>query len=252
MGLCKIPGPIKNSKLGTDENDTASPGYELWGLYERCYNNIIKDCASGGIDFGSQGGQCFGNIVYDNNRWWKALNPTTYEQGGIVLRGGDPTYNANYSTIRNNRCFDQSGVAGTQGFGIQFEVVGIYGVHIIDNDCIANPLGPYNLRGATLASFRGQRIQGSATIDPTSLAAGSAADYSVSLPGLIAAGLDPTRPYTYKWLYSCSFANVGTNAAMTTVRYASDGNAYIRLFNFTSSAYDIPSGTITIQAEETV
>lgn len=252
MGLCKIPGPFFNTYIGTDENDTAAPGYELWGLYERCYNNVIKDCASGGIDFGSQGGQCFDNIVYDNNRYWKALNPTTYEQGGIVLRGGNPTYNANYSTVRNNRCFDQSGVAGTQGFGIQFEVGSIVGVHLIDNDCVPNPLGPYNLRGAQLASFRGQRLQSVTTVDPTSLAAGASADYSVSLPNLRAAGIDPARPYAYNWIYSCNFAGVGTLPVMTTVRYASDGNATVRIFNFTSSAYDIPSGKLMVQAEETV
>ena len=252
MGLCKIPGPFFNTYLGTDENDTAGIGYELWGLYERCYNNVIKDCASGGIDFGSQGGECFDNIVYDNNRYWKALNPLTYEQAGIVIRGGNPTYNGNYSIVRGNRCFDQAGAAGTQGFGIQFEIGGIYGVHLIDNDCISNPLGPYNIRGATLASFRGQRLQAVSTVDPASIASGGALDISVSLPNLKAAGLDPLRPYAYNWLYSCTFAGVGTLPVMTTVRYASDGNATIRLFNFSGSAYDVPSGKVLIQAEETV
>ncbi len=252
MGLCKVPGPFFNTYLGTDENDTASPGYELWGLYERCYNNVIKDCAATAISFGCQGGQCYGNIVYDNNRWWKALNPTTYIQGGIEIRYGDATYNGNYSLIYNNRSFDQSGISGSNGFGIYLQTASLVGVQIVDNDCVASPLGPYYLNGATLGYFRGRRIQGSATIDPSSLAAGSAQDYSISLPGLTASGLDPTRPYTYKWLYSCSFAQVGTLPVMTTVRYASDGNAYIRLFNFSSSAYDIPSGTVTIQAEETV
>lgn len=252
MGLCKIPGPFYNTYIGTDENDTASIGYEIWGLYERIYNCVIRDCASGGIDFGSQGGECFDNIVYDNNRYWKALNPLTYEQAGIVLRSGNPTYNANYSTIRNNRCFDQSGAAGTQGFGIQFETGALVGVHLIDNDCGSNPLGPYNLRGATLASFRGQRLQAVSTVDPASIASGGALDITVSIPNLKATGLDPLRPYAYNWIYSCSFDAVGTLPVMTTVRYASTGNATIRLFNFSASAYDIPSGKIMIQAEETV
>jgi Pectate lyase superfamily protein len=253
MGLCKVPGSFYNTYIGTDENDTASPGYELWGLYERCYNNIIKDCASGGIDFGSQGGECFNNIVYDNNRWWKAtVDPAIYAQGGIVIRGGDATYNGNYSMVHNNRCFDQSGAAGTQGFGIQFEVSTIVGVHLIDNDCVLNPLGAYNTKGAQLGSFRGRRLQSVTTVDPASLAAGASADYSVSLPNLNAAGLTPSRPYVYNWNFSCSFAGVGTLPVMTTVRYASEGNATVRIFNFTSSAYDIPSGSLIVQAEETL
>ena len=252
MGLCKVAGPFYNTYLGGDENDTVAPGYEIWGLYERIYNCVIRDCAAAGISFGSQGGECFDNIVYDNNRWWKALNPTTYSQGGIELRYNSATYNANYSLIATNRCFDQSGTSGSQGYGITLENSSIVGVQLVDNDCVSNPLGPYALRGATLGYFRGRRLQSVTTVDPASLAAGASADYTVSLPGLTAGGLTPSRPYVYNWIFSSSFASVGTLPVMSTTRYASDGNATVRIFNFTASAYDIPSGSLLVQAEETV
>lgn len=240
IGYCNLPGAIyTNTYLGPDTDNTVNSGFELWGLYESCHNNVLYENAGNGISFGSQGGNTHSNIIFDNGKYWATIG--LYTTRGIQISAGT-TYNGSYSIHSNNRCFDQNGATGTQGYGMGAENATLVGLKFIDNDCTGNRTGSYDMQGATLTFFRGRRIEGRATSDPTSLASGAAADYAVTVPGLD----------TGKWLLSGNFSAVTTEPMMMTVRYSAANTATVRLFNFSASAYDLPAGSFYVQAEEVI
>lgn len=241
LGFCTIAGtPYVNTYIGQDTDDTVSSGFELWGAYEECLNNICYNNASSGISFGAQGGICSGNTVFDNSKFWATL--PIYTVPGIVIPVGNAAYNGNYTLISNNRCFDQNGASGTQGYGIGTNSSLLVGLKIVDNDSFGNRVGPYYFQGSTLTYFRGRRIEGRSAVNPTSLPAAGAADYPVTVPGLD----------TGNWLLSANFIGVTTEPMMLTARYSAVNQATVRLFNFTASAYDLPSGSFLVQAEEVI
>lgn len=241
MGYCNLTGATyTNTYIGQDTDNTVASGFELWGLYEACHNNVLYENAGNGISFGAQGGSTNSNIIYDNGKYWATVG--LYTTRGIQISYGNATYNGNYSVHANNRCFDQNGATGTQGYGIGTQGSSVVGLKLIDNDCANNRTGSYDINGATLTFFRGRRIEGRAASDPTSLASGAAADYSVTVPGLD----------TGKWLLSGNFSAVTTEPMMMTVRYSAANTAIVRLFNFSASAYDLPAGSFYVQAEEIV
>jgi len=245
LGYCTIAGtPYVNTYIGPDTDNTVNSGFELWGFYEECVNNICYYNAGNGISFGARGGVCSGNIVYDNGQYWATLtgNPAQYTTRGIQIPAGNATFNGSYSLISNNRCFDQNGASGTQGYGIGAENSSIVGLNVVDNDCVNNRVGPYNMLGATLIFFRGRRIEGRSAVNPASIAAAGAADYAVTVPGLD----------TGNWLLSSNFIGVTTEPMMMTTRYTAANTATVRLFNFSASAYDLPSGSFLVQAEEVI
>ena len=241
MGFCTITGtPYANTYIGPDINNTVNSGFELWGAYEECSNNICYYIASSGISFGAQGGICSGNIVFDNSQYWATLS--LYTVAGIVLPIGNVTYNGNYTLVSNNRCFDQNGASGTQGYGIGTNSPSLVGLKIVDNDTFGNRVGPYYFQGSTLTFFRGRRIEGRAALDPALINPGNAADYAVTVPGLDAGN----------WLLSSNFIGVTTEPMMMTTRYTAANTATVRLFNFSAAAYNLPNGTLLVQAEEVI
>jgi hypothetical protein len=241
MGFCTLAGtPYANTYIGPDTNNTVASGFELWGLYEQCLNNVCFNNASNGISFGAQGGICSGNIIFDNSQYWATLG--IYTICGIAIPVGNATYNGNYVLVSNNRCFDQNGVSGTQGYGIGTNSPSLVGLKIVDNDTFGNRVGPYYFQGSTLAYFRGRRIEGRSTVNPASIAAAGSADYAVTVPGLD----------TGNWLLSSNFIGVTTEPMMMTTRYTSSNTATVRLFNFSAAAYDLPSGNLLVQAEEVI
>ena len=241
IGYCKLPGtPYENTFIGPDTDNTVSPGFELWGIYEKCINNTVFYTAGNGISFGSQGGVCSGNIVFDSGQYYALTGP--YTTRGIQLAAGNATYNGSNSLISNNRCFDQNGASGSQGYGIGAENSSLVGLRIVDNDCVGNRISAYNMNGATVTYFRGRRIEGRSAVNPASIAAAGAADYAVTVPGLD----------TGNWLLSANFIGLTTEAMMLTTRYTATNQATVRLFNFTASAYDLPSGSFLVQAEEVI
>ena len=241
MGFCTITGtPYANTYIGPDINNTVNSGFELWGAYEECLNNICYYIASSGISFGAQGGICSGNIVFDNSQYWATLS--LYTVAGIVLPIGNVTYNGNYTLVSNNRCFDQNGASGTQGYGIGTNSPSLVGLKIVDNDTFGNRVGPYYFQGSTLTFFRGRRIEGRAALDPALINPGNAADYAVTVPGLDAGN----------WLLSSNFIGVTTEPMMMTTRYTAANTATVRLFNFSAAAYNLPNGALLVQAEEVI
>lgn len=146
MGYCTIAGtPYVNTYIGPDTDDTVSPGVELWGFYENFSNNLSYYNAGDGISFGSRGGTCSNNLVYDNGQYWAALTIPNYNTYGIKLPAGNPTYNPSGSLITNNRSFDQNGASGKQGYGIGVAGSAVTEAKIVDNDCIGNRVGTTNL-----------------------------------------------------------------------------------------------------------
>lgn len=146
MGYCTIAGtPYVNTYIGPDTDDTVSSGVELWGFYENFSNNLSYYNAGDGISFGSRGGTCSNNLVYDNGQYWAALTIPNYNTYGIKLPAGNPTYNPSGSLITNNRSFDQNGASGKQGYGIGVAGSAVTEAKIVDNDCINNRVGTTNL-----------------------------------------------------------------------------------------------------------
>jgi len=241
MGYCNLTGvPYSNTYIGQDTDNTVSSGFELWGLYESCHNNVLYENAGNGISFGSQGGSTNNNIIFDNGKYWATIG--LYTTRGIQISYGNATYNGSFSIHTGNRCFDQNGATGTQGYGIGTQGASVEGLKLVDNDCVNNRLGPYDINGATVTYFRGRRINGRSAVNPASLPASGTADYAVTVPGLD----------TGNWLLSANFIGLTTEPMMLTARYSAANTATIRLFNFTASAYDLPSGSFLVQAEEVI
>jgi hypothetical protein len=244
VGYCTVTGAAyTNTYIGPDTDNTVNSGFELWGYYEECLNNICYYNAASGISFGSQGGICSNNTVYDNGQYWATTG--LYTTRGIQIPAGNATYNGSYSLISNNRSFDQNGASGTQGYGIGADyslASPLVGLKIVDNDCFGNRLASYIKENATVTYFRGRRIEGRYAVNPASLPAGSSADYAVTVPGLD----------TGNWLLSANFIGLTTEPMMLTTRYSATNQATIRLFNFTGSAYDLPSGSFVVQGEEVI
>ena len=248
VGYCTIASaPYTNTYIGPDTDNTVNSGFELWGAYEECLNNVCFFNAASGISFGSQGGVCSNNVVFDNGQYWATLtgNPVQYTTRGIQIPAGNATYNGSYSLVANNRCFDQNAASGTQGYGIGADnsiASPLVGLKFVDNDCFGNRLAPYIKENATVTYFRGRRIEGRSAVNPASIAAAGAADYPVTVPGLD----------TGNWLLSSNFIGVTTEPMMMTTRYSAANTAIVRLFNFSASPYDLPSGSLLVQAEEVI
>lgn len=244
VGYCTVEGAIyTNTYIGQDTDNTVNSGFELWGYYEECTNNVCFFNAASGISFGSRGGICSNNIVFDNGQYWASTG--LYTTRGIQIPAGNATYNGSSSLISNNRCFDQNAASGTQGYGIGADyslASPLVGLKIVDNDCFGNRLASYITENATVTYFRGRRIEGRSAVNPASLPASGAADYSVTVPGLD----------TGNWLLSANFIGLTTEPMMLTTRYTATNQATVRLFNFTASAYDLPSGSFLVQAEEVI
>jgi len=244
IGYCTVAGAsYTNTYIGPDTDNTVNSGFELWGAYEECLNNICYYNGASGISFGSQGGICSGNTVYDNGQYWATTG--LYTTRGIQIPAGNATYNGSYSLVSNNRAFDQNGASGTQGYGIGADyslASPLVGLKFVDNDCFNNRLASYIKENATVTYFRGRRIEGRSAVNPASIAPAGVADYSVTVPGLD----------TGNWLLSSNFIGLTTEAMMLTTRYTATNTATVRLFNFTASAYDLPSGSFLVQAEETI
>ena len=144
MGYCTVPGAsYTNTYIGSDTDDTVSPGVELWGFYENFSNNLSYYNAGDGISFGSRGGTCANNLVYDNGQYWASIG--NYNTYGIKLPAGNVTYNPSSSLVTNNRSFDQNGASGKQGYGIGVAGSAVTEAKIVDNDCIGNRVGTTNL-----------------------------------------------------------------------------------------------------------
>lgn len=244
IGYCTVAGAsYTNTYIGPDTDNTVNSGFELWGAYEECLNNICYYNAASGISFGSQGGICSNNTVYDNGQYWATISIFTTR--GIQIPAGNATYNGSYSLISNNRAFDQNGASGTQGYGIGADyslASPLVGLKFVDNDCFGNRLASYIKENATVTYFRGRRIEGRSAVNPASVPSAGAADYAVTVPGLD----------TGNWLLSANFIGLTTEAMMLTTRYSAANTAIVRLFNFTASAYDLPSGSFLVQAEEVI
>jgi len=152
-GYCVLAGtPYVNTYIGADTDNTVGSGFELWGYYENCHDNIVYYNASNGISFGSRGGICANNTVYDNGQYYASIG--NYNTYGIKAAAGNSTYNGSYSVIQGNRSFDQNGISGKQGYGIGAENSTLVGLKIVDNDASGNRTSDYNMNSSTPSVLR--------------------------------------------------------------------------------------------------
>lgn len=116
-------------------------GMEIAGAYSRIENNTVHDNAGEGIRLFAYQSICTGNIVFGNGTGLDG----TFRQAGIVTFDATtiPNYNASYSLISGNRCFDNGG--GTQLFGYYEQQSTLVGMTVQGNNLDNNVTGPYVL-----------------------------------------------------------------------------------------------------------
>jgi len=116
-------------------------GMEIAGAYSRIENNTVHDNAGEGIRLFAYQSICTGNIVFGNGTGLDG----TYRQAGIVTFDATTitNYNASYSLISGNRCFDNGG--GTQLYGYYEQQSTLVGMTVQGNNLDNNVTGPYVL-----------------------------------------------------------------------------------------------------------
>lgn len=116
-------------------------GMEIAGGYSRIQNNTIHDNAGEGIRLFAYQSICTGNIVFGNGTGLDG----TFRQSGITAWDATtiPGYNASYSLISGNRCFDNA--SGTQLYGYYEQQSTLVGMTVQDNNLDNNVTGPYVL-----------------------------------------------------------------------------------------------------------
>ena len=116
-------------------------GMEIAGAYSRIENNTVHDNAGEGIRLFAYQSICTGNIVFGNGTGLDG----TFRQAGIVTFDATtiPNYNASYSLISGNRCFDNGG--GTQLYGYYEQQSTLVAMTVQGNNLDNNVTGPYVL-----------------------------------------------------------------------------------------------------------
>lgn len=157
---------------GTDVNNTNCPGIENWGPLSVITGNIIYSNSGAGIDQGGQKSTVANNIVFNNG----------VTGGPGIASRYSPQYNANESVYVNNVCFDTNGASGTQVYGIQDQSASLHGIQMANNMLANNKLGPMSILSPT-ASFLGPRLHAKHLWTTGAVAAGSAVEDEVTVPG---------------------------------------------------------------------
>jgi len=114
-------------------------GMEVAGPYSRIENNTVSNNAGEGIRLFAFQSICSGNNVFGNGIGLDG----TFRQAGIVPCDATTIagYNASYSTITNNQCFDNGG--GTQLYGYYDQQTTLLGMVVQGNNFNNNVTGPF-------------------------------------------------------------------------------------------------------------
>ena len=128
-------------QLGTqrDADGFMVAGMEIAGPYSRIENNTVATNAGEGIRLFAYQSLCSGNNVFGNGTGLDG----TFRQAGIVTFDATtiPGYNASYSTITGNQCFDNGG--GTQLYGYYDQQTTLVGMVVEGNNFNNNVTGPF-------------------------------------------------------------------------------------------------------------
>ena len=128
-------------QLGTqrDADGFMVAGMEIAGPYSRIENNTVASNAGEGIRLFAFQSICAGNNVFGNGTGLDG----TFRQAGIVTFDATtiPGYNASYSTITGNQCFDIGG--GTQLYGYFDQQTTLVGMVVEGNNFNNNVTGPF-------------------------------------------------------------------------------------------------------------
>jgi hypothetical protein len=128
-------------QLGTqrDADGFMVAGMEIAGPYSRIENNTVASNAGAGIRLFAYQSICSGNNVFGNGT---GLDGTFYQAGIVPYDATTITgYNASYSTITGNQCFDNGG--GTQLYGYYDQQTTLLGMVVEGNNFNNNVTGPF-------------------------------------------------------------------------------------------------------------
>lgn len=228
---------------GPDTDNALGVGLEIYSSRSIIANNVSAGCAGNGIDSGGQHCQVNNNNCWDNGGYYKQIGGP-YIASGITLRYVTSGVDSSGTIVSNNNLYDNQGASGAQCYGIRFESSSVAGVSLYDNNCQGNRVGRYVLNGATIASFRGESICKTTTVDVPSLAAGAiGSEIAISVSGVTAAGT---------WDVSCT-QKVSAELGVTLNGYIKgDNQVGIIPVNCTSAVRDPASATLIIRAEEVI
>jgi hypothetical protein len=123
-------------------------GMEIAGPYSRIENNTVSSNAGEGIRLFAFQSICSGNNVFSNGTGLDG----TFKQAGIVPCDATTIagYNASYSTIIGNQCFDSGG--STQTYGYYEQQSTLLGMTVQGNNFNNNVTGPYVLASSKVSN----------------------------------------------------------------------------------------------------
>ena len=124
-------------------------GMEIAGPYSAVTDNIVANNAGEGIRTFAYQSLIADNVVYGNGTGVDG----TWKQAGIVPFDATtiPGYNASYSLITGNRCFDNGG--NTQTYGYYEQQSTLLGLTVKGNDFGNNFTGPFVLASSKVANY---------------------------------------------------------------------------------------------------
>lgn len=124
-------------------------GMEIAGPYSVVTENIVATNAGEGIRLFAFESVVANNVIYGNGTGADG----TWKQAGIVPFDATtiPGYNASYSLITGNRCFDNGG--NTQTYGYYEQQSTLLGLQVKGNDFGNNFTGPFVLASSKTANY---------------------------------------------------------------------------------------------------
>lgn len=212
---------------GPDVNSTYPCGIESWGAYSTITNNQCYSNSGDGIVFGGQHCVVKGNICFNNGQVGGG--------NGITARYGNANYNASYSVVDGNACFDTQ-TPHTQGYGYAEQAGGLQYMTISQSNNFdgSNLSGPVSINSANMNCVA-PVLEFAATVTPGAIASGAQFVTLVNCPG--AAFADYALVGFSQDILGCTISGNIQSANEVRVVFA----------NLTGSSQTIPQGQVRVK-----
>lgn len=162
---------------GPDVNATYPLGIEMWGAYSTVTNNQCYSNSGDGIAIGGVHSICRGNICFNNGQVGGG--------NGITARYGNASYNASYSIIDGNTCFDTQSTH-TQDYGYAEQAGGLQYMTVSQsNNFDGSNLTAPTLLNSSVSSMLGPVLENANGVTPGAIGSGSQYVTLITVPGAV-------------------------------------------------------------------
>jgi len=221
---------ICSGGAAVDVNGYRCGGIESWAAFSVIEGNICFSNFGSGIEVGGLRSTVSGNVCFNNG--------VSGGGSGIVARYGTATYNATETVFSGNRCFDTSGVGGTQEYGYQEQSALLTDIVVSGNSFQQNKTGQIQILSAS-TTYYGNSTTYSTTYNPPSLIANELVIAAYTVAGARVGDL-----------ISVSFS-LDTQGILFYGYVSANNTVQVGLKNNTLSTIDLGSGTLTIYCQRT-